>query len=116
MDQYSSDGTQSVDSGIIVNNLLIHSTESQRTQTQNDLTRMFRLEDRSVVCASDLAACYTALLTVVSDWRIGRTRYGPGADASSIGRGRDRHRHGSKTTVGTMEYLLSLDVSNGNRY
>ena len=91
MDQYSSDGTQSVDSGIIVSDFLSYSTESQRTRSQQDLTRMFRLEDRSIVCAFYLVIYYLKLLTAVSDRWTGWARHGPGTDASAIRRGRDSY-------------------------
>jgi hypothetical protein len=88
MDRSVSDSAQSTDSGIILNDLLEQSTE---TGAQNDLSRLFRLEGRSIVCASANIVCYIGVLTRSSDWRIGRTRNRPGAHTFAIWRGRGGH-------------------------
>ena len=49
MDRSTSGGAQSTDSGIAMSESPDQSTV---TQLQNDLSRMFRLENRSIVCAS----------------------------------------------------------------
>lgn len=88
MDRSTSDGAQSTDSGIALSETPDQSTASQ---PQNDLSRLFRLEDRTVVCTSaDIVRCST-LLTMFSDRWIGWTRHRSGADPSTIWGGRGGH-------------------------
>lgn len=88
MDRSTSDGAQSTDSGIVLSETLDQSTV---TQSQNDLSRLFRLEKRSIVCTSANMIRYTTPLTIVSDWWIGRTRHGSSADPFTIRGGRGGH-------------------------
>jgi hypothetical protein len=88
MDRSTSDGAQSADSGIALSDSLDLSPE---TQPQNDLSRLFRLENRSIVCTSANIVRYTTSLTMLSDWWIGRTRHRSGADPSTIRGGRGGH-------------------------
>ena len=91
MDRSSSDGAQSVVSGIVVNESMHQTLESQHASTQNDLAKLFRLEDRSIVCRYTLEDYFIIVLTVISDWRTRRTRHRPSTDASAIGCGRNSH-------------------------
>lgn len=86
MDRSSSDGDQSVDSGVVVGD-----PPSQHTQPQSDLSRLFRLENRTIVCRCALNALCVLVLTMFSDWWIRRTRDGSNTDSSAIGRGRGCH-------------------------
>lgn len=88
MDRSTNGDAQSTDSGIALSETPDQSTV---TQPQNDLPRMFRLENRSIVCASARIVRYTTSLTMFSDWWIGRTRYGSGADPFTIWGGRGGH-------------------------
>lgn len=81
MDQSTSDGAQFTDSGIVLSETPDQSTV---TQSQNDLSRLFRLENRSIVCTSANIVIYTTPLTIISDWWFGRTRHGSSADPFTI--------------------------------
>lgn len=49
MDRSTSNGAQSTDSGIVLSE---SPDQPTATQPQNDLSRLFRLENRSIVCKS----------------------------------------------------------------
>lgn len=103
MDRSTSDSAQSADSGIVLSDSPDQSTD---LQSHNDLSRLFRLEDRSIVCASAHLVRYEKLLTLFSDWRTWRTRHGSGSNTPAIRCRRDRHRHGDTTATATMEYVV----------
>jgi hypothetical protein len=45
-----SDGARSVDSGVVLSNPLDQSDEYDQTQAQHDLSKLFQLESRIIVC------------------------------------------------------------------
>lgn len=56
MDRSPSDDARSADSGVVLRDTPYQTDESDRLQTQSDLSRLFRLENRSIVCRYKLNA------------------------------------------------------------
>lgn len=61
MDRSPSDDARSADSGVVLRDTRDQRDESDRLQTQSDLSKLFRLEHRSVVCRYKLNAHKLAL-------------------------------------------------------
>jgi hypothetical protein len=45
-----SDGVRSVDSGVVLGHAVDQLDQSNQTQSQHDLSKLFRLESRTIVC------------------------------------------------------------------
>jgi hypothetical protein len=52
-----SDGARSVDSGVVLSNSMDQSDENDQVQTRHDLSKLFRLESRTIVCQYNYTVC-----------------------------------------------------------